>query len=485
MPSFSANRQSRPRPSNISFGRRRSDEKSMSSPSFNSSMSLGHVEDVFCDSSRSVDRLRHHYVAMPATPSSLSAGSAPGARMKRLPSLMDLFHRDILSPQSSGLLPLNSLRSEQGVELMNRSGSRSSTSSGTILTTSDGERTPRAASRASFDFVAQPADSGRTSPRYPGAPLIGANNREHFDTQSWQQHQGNSSLGPFLGLQRRTSYGIARHEQYTAEAWAKERAAMSRLETSLPKVPGLNGLGIYMDAENAQSPFRKAAQAAAGQVQLSEISPTGRHYTASGHTGLTPMVKASKVCEVSSTPTRPKTKKWPSSLKTLPPDNATSTSTKTSPSATAAKRRVEPSKTPLNKSRPMFRLDTGSGKKSFKPKGHKMSPDASPWGVFGGKEGCKPLAPPNVSRAIAEANRLVAETAAAANATSSSSGKREANSTLKTVSPSKRPRATENSSPYKENMAPSLRNLSPSKRAHLLSPTYRDSPTALPLSTIR
>ncbi|KAJ1044579.1 hypothetical protein NDA11_007699 [Ustilago hordei] len=422
---------------------------------------------------------------MPATPSSLSAGSAPGARMERLPSLTDLFHRDILSPQSSGLLPLNSLRSEQGVELMRRSGSRSSTSSGIILTTSDGERTPRAASRASFDFVAQPADSGRTSPRCPGAPLIGANNRGHFDTQSWQQHQGNSSLGPFLGLQRRTSYGIARHEQYTAEAWTKERAVMSRLEASLPKVPGLNGLGIYMDAENALSPFRKAAQATAGQVQLSEISPTGRHYTASGHTGLTPMVKASKVCDVSSTPTRPKTKKSPSSLKTLSPDKATSTSTKTSPSATAAKRRVEPSKTPLNKSRPMFRLDTGSGKKSFKPKGHKMSPDATPWGVFGGKDGWKPLAPPNVSRAIAEANRLVAETAAAANATSSPSGKREANSTLKTVSPSKRPRATENSSPYKENMAPSLRNLSPSKRAHLLSPTYRDSPTALPLSTIR
>ncbi|SPC65460.1 uncharacterized protein UHOD_00607 [Ustilago sp. UG-2017b] len=536
MPSFSANRQSRPRPSNISFGRRRSDEKSMSSPSFNSSMSLGHVEDVFCDSLRSVDRLRHHYLAMPATPSSLSAGSAPGARMERLPSLTDLFHRDILSPQSSGLLPLSSLRSEQGVELMNRSGSRSSTPSGrgwqwntsfsqdapagsigplatplspyffdvsaraqsvsprttssgatssTILTTSDGERTPRAASRASFYFVAQPADSGRTSPRCPGAPLIGANNRGHFDTQSWQQHQGNSSLGPFLGLQRRTSYGIARHERYTAEAWAKKRAAMSRLEASLPKVPGLNGLGIYMDAENAQSPFRKAAQAAAGQVQLSEISPKGRHYTASGHTGLTPMVKASKVCDVSSTPTRPKTKKSPSSLKMLSPDNATSTSTKTSPSATAAKRRVEPSKTPLNRSRPMFRLDTGSGKKSFKPKGHKMSPDASPWGVFGGKGGWKPLAPSNVSRAIAEANRLVAETAAVANATSSPSGKREANSTLKTVSPSKRPRATENSSPYKENMAPSLRNLSPSKRAHLLSPTYRDSPTALPLSTIR
>ncbi|KAJ1031044.1 hypothetical protein NDA18_002266 [Ustilago nuda] len=379
MPSFSANRQSRPRPFNISFGRRRSDEKSMSSPSFNSSMSLGNVEDVFCDPLRSVDRLRHHYLAMPATPSSFSAGSAPGARMERLPSLTDLFHRDILSPQSSRLLPLNSLRSEQGVELMRRSGSRSSTSSRTILTTSDSERTPRAASRASFDFVAQPADSGRTSPRCPGAPLIGANNRGHFDTQSWQQHQGNSSLGPFLGLQRRTSYGIARHEQYTEEAWAKERAAMSGLEASLPKVPGLNGLGIYMDAENAQSPFRKAAQATAGQVQLSEISPTGRHYTASGHTGLTPMVKASKVCDVSSTPTRPKTKKSPSSLKTLSPDKATSTSTKTSPSATAAKRRVEPSKTPLNKSRPMFRLDTGSGKKSFKPKGHKMSPDATPW----------------------------------------------------------------------------------------------------------
>ncbi|KAJ1030289.1 hypothetical protein NDA16_001199 [Ustilago loliicola] len=182
------------------------------------------------------------------------------------------------------------------------------------------------------------------------------------------------------------------------------------------------------------------------------------------------MVKASKVCDTSSTPTRPKTKKSPSSFKTLSPEVTISASAKASPSATAAKKRVEPSKTPLTKSRPMFRLDTGSGKKSSKPKGHKMSPDASPWGVFGGKDGWKPLAPPNVSRAIAEANKLVAETAAAAAA--SPPGKREANSTSETVSPSKRFRATEKSSPYKENMPPSLQSLSPSKRAHLLSPSY-------------
>lgn len=537
MSSFSANRQGRPRPSNISFGRRRSNDKSMPSPSFNSSMSLGHVEDVFCDSSRSVDRLRHHYLAMPATPSSLSGGSSPGVRMERLPSLTDLFHRDILSPPSSGLLALGSTRSDQGGELMQRTGSMSSTSSGrgrqwnaafsqdarpgsigppatplspyfdsaakaqpvsprttspggtfsTIPTTSDGERTPRAAFRSSFDFVAQPRASGKSSPRCPGAPLIGVQSRGHFETQEWQQHPSASSLGPFQSLQRRTSYGTSRPEHFSAEVLAKERAAMTRLEANLPRVQGLSGLGIYMDEENVQSPFRKAARAAADRRELSETSPTGRTFTANEHTGLTPMVKASRVSDTSSTPTRPKSKKSPNSVKTLSSVASATGFAKTSPSTTAAKKSVEPNKTPLNKSRPMFRLDTGSGKKSSKPKGHKMSPNASPWGVFGAKDGWKPLAAPNVSRAIAEANKLVAETAAAtaAAAAPSPSGKREANSTSETTSPSKRFRAIEQSSPYKENMAPSLRNMSPSKRAQLLSPSYRNSPTALPLSTIR
>ncbi len=235
MSSFSANRQGRPRPSNISFGRRRSNDKSMPSPSFNSSMSLGHVDDVFCDSSRSMDRLRHHYLAMPSTPSSLSGASSPGVRKERLPSLSDLFHKDILSPPSSAL-HLGSGRSDFGAEKMQRNGSMSSTSSGrgrqwnasfslegqpasigppatplspyfntadheaklsptaispdrstvTFTGQSDGERTPRAVSRPSFDFT-MPSSRDERSPQCPGAPLIGISSRGHFETLNWQQ----------------------------------------------------------------------------------------------------------------------------------------------------------------------------------------------------------------------------------------------------------------------------------------------------------
>lgn len=522
----------------MSFGRRRSDDKSMPSPSFNSSMSLGHVEDVFCDSSRSVDRLRHHYLAMPATPSSLSGGSSPGARMERLPSLTDLFHRDILSPPSSGLLPVSSIRSDHGGENMQRTGSMSSTSSGrsrhwnatfsnegrpesigppatplspyfavtskgplvsptatspdrsSILIPgySDGERTPRAASRPSFDFRVQSGSNG-SSPRCPGAPLIGIQGRGHFETQAWQHQHGAASLGSFDTLQRRSSYHMSPAGQMSAETIAKERAAMSKIEANMPKSAGLNGLGLYMDEDNVQSPFRNAAHAAAGRFSQ-DTSPSGRRALASEHTGLTP----SKVSDTSSTPTRAKSKKTPSSLKTSSPDVTSSTQAKTSPTATAAKKRNESAKTPLGKSRPMFRLDTGFGKKSSKPKGHKMSPNASPWGVFGAKDGWKPLAPPNVSRAMAEANKIVSDTAASASGTqqpalkTSPSGKRQAHSAAEDVSPSKRLRATESqtqSSPYKENMAPSVQAMSPSKRAQLMSPSYRNSVTALPLSTVR
>ncbi|SPO20045.1 uncharacterized protein UTRI_00439_B [Ustilago trichophora] len=526
----------------MSFGRRRSDEKSMPSPSFNSSMSLGHVEDVFCDLSRSVDRLRHHYLAMPATPSSLSGGSSPGARMERLPSLTDLFHRDILSPPSSGLLPMSSIRSDHGGESMQRTGSMSSASSGrsrhwnasfsnegrpgsigppatplspyfavtnrgplvsptatspgrsSILVPghSDGERTPRAASRPLFDLTVQPGSNG-SSPRCPGAPLIGIQGRDHFETQAWQHQHGAASLGSFDTSRRRSSYHTGTASQMSAQTLAKERAAMSKIEANMPKSAGLAGLGLYMDEDNVQSPFRKVARSAVGRVSQ-DTSPSGRRASASEHTGLTPMVKASKVSDTSSTPTRARSKKTPGSLKTLSPDMATSTQAKASPTATAAKKRNESAKTPLNKSRPMFRLDTGSGKKSSKPKGHKMSPNASPWGVFGAKDGWKPLAPPNVSRAIAEANKLVSETTASASAAqqlvlkTSPSSKRQAHNGAEDVSPSKRFRAAEGqtqASPYKENMAPSLQAMSPSKRAQLMSPSYRNSATALPLSTVR
>lgn len=504
-------------------------------------MSLGNVDDVFCDSSRSVDRLRHHYLAMPATPSSLSAASSPGARTERLPSLTDLFHRDILSPPSSGLLSNSMIRSEEAGEAMRRTSSTSSTSSGrsrqwnapfsnecrpgsigppaTPLSPfftvpskgalvsptatspdrscsaypgfSDGDRTPRAASRPSFDFTVQ-CSSGGSSPRCPGAPLIGVQSRGHFETQTWQNHGGGASLGSFESLQRRGSHNSGTSVHLPAETLAKERELMSRLEAEMPKVAGLNGLGVYMDEANVQSPFRKAASATAGRLSQS-TSPDGHHTAPGEHTGLTPMVKASKVSDPSSTPTRSKAKRSPAALKTLSPQPAALTQAKRSPSVTAAKKRHEPIKTPLTKSRPMFRLDTGSGKKASKPKGHKMSPDASPWGVFGAKDGWKPLAPPNVSRAIAEANKLVSETTTAASADqsvlkTSPSSKRQAHKASEAASPSKRFRASEShiqSSPFKENMVPSMHSVSPSKRAQLTARSYGSSATALPLSTIR
>lgn len=529
MSSFSANRKGRPRPSNMSFGRRRSEDKSMPSPSFNSSMSLGHVEDVFVDTSRSVDRLRHHYLAMPATPSSLSAGSSPCGRTERLPSLTDLFHRDILSPPSTGLVPLTSTRYDQRSEVMLRSGSMSSASSGRgrqwnasfslegqpgsigppatplspYFTTKssarfaspaassesdrcfpandDGESTPRATTRPSFDFTL-PSSSNGSSPRCPGAPLIGTQICGRFETQAWQHQDSAASLGMSVPMQRHGSYATGSSAQLSAEVLAREKAAMSRLDAGLPKLPGLSGLGIYMDEDNIQSPFRKA-HTATGRATTQATSPTDLHRVGTKHTGLTPMVKASKVSESTSTPTRRHGKKSPRPLSTMSPETNGSGG-RTSPSTTAAKKRNDVCKTPLNKSRPMFRLDTGSGKKSSKPKGHKMSPNASPWGVFGVKDGWKPLAPPNVSRAIAEANKLVMEDGVR----TSPSGKRQAHSTSAVVSPSKRFRATGSDaqlSPYKENMARSVQNVSPSKRTQVLSSSHPKSSTALPLSTVR
>ncbi|SNX81708.1 uncharacterized protein MEPE_00413 [Melanopsichium pennsylvanicum] len=536
MPSFSANRQGHSRPSNISFGRRRSNDKSMPSPSFNSSMSLGHVEDVFCDTSRSVDRLRHHYVAMPVTPSSLSGSSSPIARTQRLPSLTDLFHFDILSPPNSELALTGSVRSDSGGENMQRTDSMSSASSGrsrhwtptfrsegqpgsigppatplspyfgvssggplmspTTTSTnrtsmkghSDGERTPRAVSRPSFDFTV--SSEGRDSPKCPGAPLVDAQARGHFETQTWQHRDGAPSLGSFESLRQRSSYTADTAEPMSTQTLAKEREAMARLEANMPRRDGLSGLGIYMDEENVQSPFRKAA-ASTRPIEAHETSPHGRRAVANTHTGLTPLVKASKVTDTSSTPTRPRSKKSPNALKTFSLQTASSTQAKTPPFATAAKKRAETAKTPLKKSRPMFRLDTGSGKKPSKPQGHNMNQNTSPWGVFGAKDGWKPLAPPNVSRAISEANKLVSEIAAAAPPIApkaSPPNKRLAQGKPEAVSPSKRLRMTESraqSSPYKENMAPSAHAMSPSKRAQLKSPTSRNSPTALPLSTVR
>ncbi|SJX60421.1 uncharacterized protein SRS1_11747 [Sporisorium reilianum f. sp. reilianum] len=544
MSSFSANRQGRPRPSDIIFGRRRSDDKSMPSPSFNSSMSLGNVEDVFCDSSRSVDRLRHHYLALPTTPSTLCGGSSPGTRMEHLPSLTDLFHRDILSPPSSGILPLSSARSDQGGESMQRIGSMSSATSSrsrawiasfhhdsransigppatplspffthpsagplvspttvspdrqseTVMGYSDGQRTPKASPRPSFDFTVQPHRGG-SSPVCPGAPLIGVQSRGHFESQTWQHQREAASLGAFEGVRRRSSYGWGANVQLSAEVVAVERAKMTRLEAEMPKTAGLNGLGIYMDEDKIQSPFRKVHNAVSGRVRPEGVSPPSHQVGVSEHTGLTPMVKASKVCDASCTPTRSKAKKSPSCIKTLSSEKPKPARPKPSSCETAAKKKTDMAKTPLPKSRPMFRLDTGSGKKASKPKGHKMSPDSSPWGVFGAKDGWKPLAPPNVSRAVAEANRLVLETASCnidASLTpskTSPTSKRQAGSASDVSSPSKRSRINEtkvpSSSPYKENVAPSVRALSRSKRTHMLSPSYRNSPTALPLSTIR
>ncbi|CDU24003.1 uncharacterized protein SPSC_02632 [Sporisorium scitamineum] len=545
MSSFSANRQGRPRPSDIIFGRRRSDEKSMPSPSFNSSMSLGNVEDVFCDSSRTVDRLRHHYLALPTTPTTLSGGSSPSTRMERLPSLTDLFHRDILSPPSSGILALSSARSDQGGESMQRNGSMSSVSSGrsqpwiasfhhdsransisppatplspffthasagplvspinvspdrrsdTVIGYSDGQRTPRASPRPSFDFQVQPRH-GESSPICAGAPLIGVQSRGHFESQAWQYQREAASLGSFESVQRRSFHGRSTNAQLSAEVLAAERAKMSRLDAEMPKAAGLSGLGIYMDEDKIQSPFRKAYRTVSKRVQTEEVLPQSSQVGLNEHTGLTPMIKASKVCDTSCTPTRSKAKRSPNSIKTLSSEKSSKTSqTKSSPSETAAKKKTEAVKTPPTKSRPMFRLDTGSGKKSSKPKGHKMSPNASPWGVFGVKDGWKPLAPPNVSRAIAEANKLVLETASCNNGASltpsktSPASKRQAASVSEVSSPSKRSRMNEahvpTSSAYKENVAPSIRAMSPSKRAHMLSPSYRNSPTALPLPTIR
>ena len=358
---------------------------------------------------------------------------------------------------------------------------------------SDGDMTPRAVSKPAFESIAH-AGVSASSPSCPGAPLIGVQGRGHFETQAWQQqhYQGVASLGSFDTVKRRSSYGTNPVPQLSPESLAKERAEMSKLQASMPRTTGLNGLGIYMDEENIQSPFRKASRAAVGR-QSQETSPSGRVSTPIEHTGLTPMVKASKMSDTSTTPTRARAEKSPTSLKALSPVLVNSSQAKISPSARSAKKAHETTKTPLTKSRPMFRLDTGSGKKASKPKGHKMSPDASPWGVFGAKDGWKPLAAPNVSRAIAEANKLVSETAVAANTQPSTlktppEGKRQAHSASEAVSPSKRFRATDSHprlSPYKENMEPSLQTMSPSERARIVTPSYRSASTALPLSTVR
>ncbi|KAF6766807.1 hypothetical protein PSEUBRA_000407 [Kalmanozyma brasiliensis GHG001] len=150
--------------------------------------------------------------------------------------------------------------------------------------------------------------------------------------------------------------------------------------------------------------------------------------------------------------------------------------------------------TPLPKSRPMFRFDTGSGKKSCKPKGHKMSPNSSPWGVFGANDEWKPLAAPDVSRALADANKVVAEIAIAASVPSSPSpkssafNKRHVQSITHASSPSKRTRTVDSpvsSSPCKENLDPLFPTMYPSMRAYTRSKAPREAPTALPLSTVR
>lgn len=532
MSSFSANREGRPRPSNIIFGRRRSDDKPMPSPSFNSSMSLGKVDDVFFDSTRSVDRLRHHYLAMPATPSSLDAGSSPGTRMERLPSLTELFNRDILSPPSSGGPTLSSLPSDQHSELMRRTSSISSASSGrsrlwipsfhhdsqsgsigppatplspffaltssgplisprtissdqSLEANSDGERTPRASSRSSFDHPERPR--GLSPCKCPGAPAIGVLNHGHFLEQTWQQQRRVGSLGSFQGVRQQAADVQVRSAHPSAEDLSEQRAAMARRVSDMPKAPGLNGLGIYMDEDNIQSPFREVARSHSRRIESQEISPSSHFPVGAKHTGLTPMVKASKVsAAATTTPTRTNAKTSPVSHNSLLSESPRHTTTKAASSSNAAKKKPDVAQTPLGKSRPIFRFDTGSGKR---PKGHKMSPNASPWGVFGVKDGWKPLAPPNVSRALAEANKLVAETALAASVSSSPSqkssplNKRHAHGTGQASSPSKRSR--NNDSPGKENQQPALGSFSPSKRAHLRSKVYRDSPTALPLSTIR
>jgi len=291
-------------------------------------------------------------------------------------------------------------------------------------------------------------------------------------------------LGFFHASQRRDSYSTGKGAQLSEEALLKEKAAMSRLIATLPRAPGLSGLGLYMDEDNVQPPEPQSVRVTANHVDVSQTSPPARRVATSKHTGLTPMVEASQVFDTTFTPTRSNTKKSSDPLKPWSPKSARSAEGKTSPSSTASKKMNEPYKTPLNKSRPMFRFDTGSGKKSSKPKGHKMSPDTSPWGVFGAKDGWKPLAAPNVSRAIAEANKLVYETAAQ----TSPPAKRHGHDASATASPSKRLRPTSaqgQSSPYKENLAPSSQTFSSSSRAQAFSPSFRNSSTALPLSTVR
>ncbi|PWZ02631.1 hypothetical protein BCV70DRAFT_168613 [Testicularia cyperi] len=564
MTSFSANRQGRPRPCDISFQRRRSqEEKAWPSPSFNSTMSLGKVDDVFFDPSKSIDRLRNSYLSVPATPSSLIGSSSPDLMMERLPSLSDLFNKDILSPVtpaftmrasisdqgfSDGHRPLSS----SGPMGRSRYWGSSSSFSGTSGTStigppatplspyfghgdatpivsprstfpahpstlvsrdgpeSDPDHTPKATSRATFETLPIPASPSLISPRCPGAPYIGVGSRQHFEIPSWSPRSTEfPSIGTFQGIRASEGHqiqiqrpsvvgGSSGHE---ADIHLTEKDGAVKLDRNMPRVKGLSGLGIHITT--MRSPIRSPTETMHGAFMATIGGIASSPTTGCAHTGLTPMVNASKIREVASTPTRSKVDRAEPRLSSVERSKLKGKAGKSSPPGT--KRAAEPVQTPL-KSRPMFRLDTGSGKRASRPKGHNMNPDASPWGVFGAKDGWKPLAPPNVARALHEANKQIAAAAASSGSDDSLSasrcsgtgstpkGKRDAQSCPDSCSPSKRMRPSLKQanglipSPAKldkENAAPPCNNVSPSKRSRLFPPPHHQKTTAMPLSTVR
>ncbi|KAN0062265.1 hypothetical protein ACQY0O_005446 [Thecaphora frezii] len=428
--SFSASRQGRPRPANLFPGNRSaSDERPWPSPSFNSSMSLDKVDDVFADGSRGCSSgMKRSLSSLPPTPITASMMASPGLHRPKLPGLTDLFVNDegILGPMTPLTTPkecalaVSSRMAEGGSPMQSPirseliiltscpsqpqgfAGSFPSPSSmefpksGDVIGLGiDLETTPKASEKQRPDaarFAAQAAACAPfSSPPFvcPAAPRLGSLAEGMFASNcdasppSWSSHEFSAR-----------SFVLRPSE---LRSISMEREAVVELDPRLPQTAGLLGLALGLAPFEAvvASPSKSPLTAQAPvQASVVSSSPARSSQGPQAHTGLTPLVRSTRL-DASFTPSRSSS---PSKRNSFESPAILPIAQLKSSKASTSKTMLE---TPI-KSKPIFRLDNGSSSKK-KVQGHKMHSHESPWGVFGVKDEWRPLAAPNSSRSGAAA----------------------------------------------------------------------------------
>ncbi|EPQ26059.1 uncharacterized protein PFL1_06268 [Pseudozyma flocculosa PF-1] len=357
--SFSASRQGRPRPANLFPGSRSaSDERPWPSPSFNSSMSLAKVDDVFADGTRSTSSgsnaaaMKRQLSGLPPTPITAGMMASPGLHGPKLPGLTDLFVNDegILGPMTPLSTPHDHMAAhhphphphhhlnQQQPSVFQQPSSSSAIAFGGVPMSSpsrtaplpmtaaashslprdgdviglglDLETTPKASSKGHGGYAASAQmQRSATCPspplQCPSAPRIGVlkeglfPRNSNLSPPSWQAARDFDSR-PFNA----SVHGERRRSAELRSVSMEREAVVELSPRSMPASEGVQGLGISLDgsspASSSTATFRApqpmAVVSASDEAMSPPLSRVARQSPSSrAHTGLTPLVRSAKL----------------------------------------------------------------------------------------------------------------------------------------------------------------------------------------------